>query len=87
MDKYPRVLYCFVDIAGKPFRPSNGTEGEVFEKYFCHKCSKEDEELEIWCDIHNRALFHDRKESQYPKEWIFDSEGWPICTAFERMEK
>ena len=64
--------------AGKPFRPSNGTQGEIFESDFCDRCKRD-----RGCGIRMAALMHDETESEYPKEWVYNEHGQPTCTAFE----
>ena len=81
-----QVLYCFPDSAGQPFRPANGTEGEIFEEAFCMRCQKDAEWYEEErnpCGIHSDALIFGVGATEFPKEWIFDQDGWPTCTAFQ----
>lgn len=66
------------------YRPSNGTEGMMFEAEFCDRCCKS----LFWtddqgCAILGNALFHEVDEPEYPKEWTYDDKGNPTCTAFE----
>ena len=68
--------------AGKPYRPSNGTEGEMFMEMFCDRCSK----LSC-CRIVGLSMAVEKDDPEYPKEWVFDSEGCPTCTAFEEVEQ
>lgn len=76
---------------GAPYRPSNGTEGEIFFESWCTKCARdahmnsgkdydECEESEI-CPI-----IADAFRGQV-KEWVWKGEPWadgsyPMCTAF-----
>jgi len=67
-----------------PYRPSNGTEGGIFEERFCDRC-KLDENQD--CAIHTNALAFDEGNPGFPKEWVIpeDSDDWPgeaKCTAF-----
>lgn len=64
--------------AGKPYRPSNGTEGEMFQCHFCYQCKHDDH-----CHIALNAMCYRIDEPEYPKEWVFDADGRPTCTAFE----
>jgi len=66
------------DRAGQPYRPSNGTEGMLFEEMFCHHCTKNAAE----CSIYAAALLYELGDEGYPKEWIHDLIGCPTCTAF-----
>lgn len=66
-------------IASRPYRPSNGTEGEIFQCEFCYRCAKDMPSRH--CKIALRAFAFDIRDPQYPAEWIEDLEG-PRCTAF-----
>lgn len=93
MSAFPEVLYKFPHCAGKPFIPSNGTEGDMFMEEFCFQCiherwthrQKEDRD-EDKCGIMNRALLYDTKDPEYPKEWVFTAEGWPVCTSWKKFD-
>ena len=67
------------NLAGKPYRPSNGTEGELFMEMHCYRCVHNGP-----CMIPTFAMSFESGHSQYPKEWVFDAYGWPTCTAFEK---
>lgn len=90
---YPKVLYCHPDWSGDVFMPSNGTEGMIFTEAFCEHCLHEkfshtQEHGDKQCDIMNRSIIHwyEPKHPQYPKEWVFNTEGWPICTAWQKWD-
>ena len=70
--------------AGKPYRPSNGIEGMIFEDHFCSQCIHQnpDPEKEKNCEIAMRAFCFDMGEKDYPSEWKYDPLGNPTCTAF-----
>ena len=70
------------DAAGEPYRPSNGTEGEMFACEFCYRCSRYGNDEDGYCDIQIRSFWSDIGEPDYPAEWVFDAEGYPTCTAF-----
>lgn len=77
LDKAQSIIKC----AGKPYCPSNGTEGAMFLEYFCEKCKYYgDDEPE--CDILSKTFIYDKDNEQYPKEWIYDEEGNPTCTKY-----
>ena len=71
----------------KPYRPSNGTEMQIFQCNWCEKC-------EWWplapadpnqCGIFAMAIVHEVEDPEYPKEWVVESEDNPffgVCTAF-----
>lgn len=65
-----------------PYRPSNGTEGMVFEAHFCDRCARDAGQD---CPIHTAALVFDIGEPEYPAEWV-EGEGGPACTAFEAAD-
>jgi hypothetical protein len=68
----------------KPYRPSNGTEGEVFHEAFCYQCRYYGDVIGKVppCAIQDAALALQVDDPGYPAEWIEDEEG-PRCTAFE----
>lgn len=76
---------------GKPYRPSNGTSGMMFEEKFCQNCIHEkfmhtQKHGDKQCDIFNRAFLHDLKDKEYPKEWQYDKDDKPTCTAWKKWD-
>lgn len=77
-----------------PYRPSNGTEGEMFMERFCYRCATdEDYQDEVpgakGCLIILMTMCKDVDEIGYPPEWVSDDAVGlvnPRCTAFEGME-
>jgi hypothetical protein len=67
--------------AGKPFRPSNGTGGDIFRAHWCDECEKDRYESKP-CRIFTRTLIFGIGDKEYPKEWTYDDDGAPQCTAF-----
>ena len=70
----------------KPYRPSNGTEGEGFYAAWCAKCQHErymrtNPERARGCQILVRTMAYDVDDPKYPPEWIVGPDG-PECTAF-----
>lgn len=65
-------------LAGTAFRPSNGTEGMIFEETWCDRCTHS-----MDCDLQFLSMIHEINESEYPKQWVHDAEGKPTCTEFE----
>lgn len=63
----------------KPYRPSNGTEGMIFEDNFCNRCRKQRKPCHIW----GNALAFETGDKHYPKQLTYDDEGHPTCTAFD----
>jgi hypothetical protein len=72
--------------AGKPYRPSNGTEGDMFQEKFCNRCKKFGP-IEDSCQLLLSSLIYETSHPAYPKEWVFDADGRPTCTAFEAAKK
>jgi hypothetical protein len=80
-------------VTTRPYRPSNGTEGEIFDDRWCSNCERDrawraDESKGEPCDILGRTLIHNVGEPDYPVEWIEDNVPYPQptnprCTAFE----
>lgn len=68
----------------KKYRPSNGTEGEIFMNNYCDHCIHEK-----WshtqchgdkqCDILSTAFI----TGEYVPEWIYNENGKPTCTAYQ----
>lgn len=68
----------------KSYRPSNGSEGLVFQHRYCSRCVKDRNED---CSILASALLFHADEPEYPKEWVYpDDESvlMGVCTAFEQ---
>lgn len=82
------------------YRPSNGTEGEIFMSCFCFRCKRdqkfsETQEAQDGCPIVADAFCYSIDDPKYPKEWVRNSsadvtliggEG-ARCTAFEKIEE
>lgn len=90
---FPKVLYQMPQCAGKTFMPSNGTEGMIFNEAFCDHCIHEkfthtQKHGDLQCDIYNRSFLHwyEPTHPDYPKEWVFDTDGWSICTAWVKWD-
>jgi hypothetical protein len=73
--------------AGKPYRPSHGIDDLQFRAKFCDRCKlleRDDEEFGSYpCPILDNALLFAIDDKDYPKQWVYDDEGRPTCTAFE----
>ena len=76
----------------RPYRPSNGTEGEGFFGRFCANCWRDrvyresDGERGRGCPILARSLAFELEDPRYPKEWVRDDDG-ARCTAFAPMDE
>lgn len=70
------------------YRPSNGTEGEIFMAHFCERCAvAEEKDYGPECDILMRTMAYDVNDLGYPTEWRRDENGQPTCTAFVQKEE
>lgn len=76
-------------LAGTPYRPSNGTEGEIFMSQWCARCNKDaahraDPDTGKGCRIIVYSMGFDIGDPNYPKEWVHDETGYGgKCTAFD----
>lgn len=73
----------------KPYRPANGTDGDMFMAVFCNRC-KFRETGDDACPILIATMFANIGDPEYPKEWVVD-EGDVFgktsrCTAFEAIQ-
>lgn len=86
--EHPKVLNRFPDYAGKAFHPSNGTEGMIFCEHFCDQCIHCDPNPEgpKQCEILMLTMCYSPKDKEYPKEWIYNAEGWPTCTNWQKWD-
>lgn len=78
-------------VKGKPYRPSNGTEGMIFIEGWCGKCwhdrqMRANPEGCEGCEILARSFAYSIDDPEYPKEWRYDEIGLPMCAAFRREE-
>lgn len=68
------------------YRPSNGSEGEGFTAKFCETCERDrayrEDEAQEGCDILARALIFDIDKPGFPREWTYDEDNNPTCTAY-----
>ena len=68
----------------KKYRPSNGTEGEMFCDDFCYHCihCDPDPEGKKQCEILLRSLCYDIDDPEYPIEWTYNEKDEPTCTNY-----
>lgn len=75
-------------VAGKPYRPANGTEGHEFQARWCDRC-KHDEAFRAGagdsCPIIANSMVFGAGDPEYPAELAYDDRGDPKCTAFEAV--
>jgi len=79
----------FKDQVGEKYRPSNGTEGEIFMERWCADCQKDaahraDPDRAAGCPIFGSVLMYSRDDDLYPTELQYGEDGQPRCTAFEK---
>ena len=75
---------------GKPYRPSNGAEGAIFDDGWCARCKRDAKYRETMdgkdsCPILSDVMVYEIGDEKYPKEWIVGEDGWGICTAFDQQ--
>ena len=71
--------------ADKPYRPSSGTEGMAFDELWCSTCARDAEWRETEnnpCPILSNTFIYNIDDLNYPKEWVYNHDGKPCCTAF-----
>ena len=77
--------YKIKACAGKPYQPSNGTEGMSFFAEFCDRCRYQ--LPESGCPIQNQTMVFGVGDREYPSQyWVHDNEGQPSCTLFVKGE-
>ena len=65
--------------AGKSWRPSNGTEGDIFIGNVCASCKIGVAK----CPIIPEVMAHDLDDEGYPDQWVIGQCGYPQCTDYE----
>lgn len=88
----PSFAAMLVKRAGEKYRPSNGTEGQLFMDAFCRRCQRdgamrsgdpvEDCDDEQRCDILGLTMIYQADEPEYPSAWQYGKDGQPCCTSF-----
>lgn len=71
-------------MADELYRPSNGTEGDMFIARFCDRCRLSPDNGGA-CDRVFRSMLHAKTDPEYPQEWRcrFDPDGFDFwCTAY-----
>lgn len=75
----------------RPYRPSNGTEGDYFFEKFCARCvgeraARANPEGVDGCPILTATFALGVDDPGYPSEWVQNEGPWetadPRCTAF-----
>lgn len=80
----------FKASAGELYRPSNGTEGELFQDTWCADCEadrafREDHEQADGCPIIAAAMALSIDDPNYPPAWRYRDDGQPMCAAFQQI--
>ena len=76
-------LWGITHEPGETFHPCNGSEGSAFINHFCSRCEKD---LQEDCEVLTATMILMQTDSEYPKEWVYNENGNPTCTAFEELE-
>lgn len=66
------------------YRPSNGTEGEIFQAEWCERCRRDTPKRP--CRILTNAMALWTDDASYPKEWRYVGDR-PVCTAFKENKE
>lgn len=77
--------------APKKYCPSNGTEGSWFCETFCMNCihGKYEHTQDLAdnpCEILSASFLYDIKDTEYPKQWVYDANNEPTCTSFVKFD-
>ncbi len=72
----------------KPYRPSNGSEGDWFMSEHCYQCIHEnpDSEKKPKCEIITASMCFFITDAGYPKEWCYDENNEPCCTKWQKWD-
>lgn len=76
-------------MKNKKYRPSNGTEGDCFMSKFCFQCIHDNPDYNAKsprCEIMTLTMCYGIGEPEYPKEWTYDANGRPTCTAWVKWD-
>lgn len=76
---------------GRPYRPSNGSEGDCFIHTHCYNCinGKYEHTGDVNdnpCDILSRSFWCEIGDKNYPEEWQYNDDGNPTCTAWTKWD-
>jgi len=61
------------------YRPSNGTEGMIFQGRWCGRCQKRESPDGALCEILGQTMVLGVEDPDYPAEWVV-GEDWPRKT-------
>ena len=68
---------------GQKYRPSNGTEGDLFIELWCEQCAHN---LSDGCSIITDSLCYDVTHPNYPNALQYAPNGQPCCKAYTSLE-
>lgn len=81
----------YKELAGKPFRPSSGTEGDVFQSLYCNRCAKDwisaPGSVANYCGLVADSMRFEVDDPQYPAAWVHNADGSPCCMEFVPMRE
>lgn len=85
MDAYEKALAA-VTAEGRPYMPSNGTEGEIFQDGWCAHCTRDVEFRRQFMETGNPQvdgceILAASMRGEQPKEWFY-RKGQPHCSAY-----
>ncbi len=73
---------------GKPYQPSNGTEGMWFMEEYCMNClhCDPDPNGRKQCEVMCAAMCYNIDEPKYPKEWVYDENDHASCSKWQKWD-
>ncbi|MTI10508.1 hypothetical protein [Curvivirga aplysinae] len=71
-----------LDEAGETWRPSNGTEGDIFISNVCRDCIHNQDKSNP-CEIIMDTMCFSIDHPDYPKAWVIGECGFPQCNNRE----
>lgn len=86
MDDAWQKAWAAVTAEWRPYMPSNGTEGEMFQEGWCANCARDMEFRRQFYETGNPQvdgceILAASLRGEQPKEWFYRN-GEPICTAY-----
>jgi hypothetical protein len=69
------------------YKPKNPSEGRAFLAKFCDKCENNRPAVGFGCEIMANSQQHRIDDLMYPKEWVYNHQGHPVCTAYDPRNK
>ncbi|MEO1472781.1 MAG: hypothetical protein AAFS03_02400 [Pseudomonadota bacterium] len=72
-----------LETPGRPYRPSNNTEMDLFVHVQCGGCTRDQKT----CPIIPVVMLYDESDAKYPADWVISESGQPMCAAFTPMNQ